>query len=237
MAQVRSKEKTAAGAMANGGPRPASTQSDTVAWAAVARGAPAQLAIAVMALLGLGVSIYLTVVHYDTKVSLVCTSGGLVNCGNVTTSAWSFVPGTQIPVTIPGMLWFVVSGGLALVGLWRLRIGRAEPARLPLAQFIWGLGGLLFVIYLIYCEAVLVHNICEWCTIVHILTFVTFILAFYRLQHSGETPDLTLAQATPSQATTAQASATRQARQLATTRRARRVASGGASSARNSRRG
>ena len=233
MAQVRSKDKITAGASANGVAHLASAQPDGFSWSEVARSAPAQVAIAVMALLGLGASIYLTVVHYDTKVSLVCTSGGLVNCGNVTTSAWSVVPGTPIPVTIPGMLWFVVSGGLALVGLWRLRIGRAEPARLRLTQFVWGLGGLLFVIYLIYCEIVLVHNICEWCTAVHILTFLTFILAFYRLQHSGEAPDMAVAQSA-----TTQAPSTRQARQMALSRRARRVANNGsASSGRNGRRG
>jgi uncharacterized membrane protein len=233
MAQVRSREKRVAPASANGATRQASAQPSGFRWADVARHAPAQVAIAVMALIGLGISIYLTVVHYDTKVSLVCTAGGLVNCGNVTTSAWSVVPGTAIPVTIPGMLWFVVSGGLAVLGLWRLRAGRQEPARLPLAQVIWGLGGLLFVIYLIYCEAVLVHNICEWCTAVHALTFLTFILAFYRLQRGGEGHDLTLVAAAPEPAT----SSTRQARQLAMSRRARRVANGSATGGRNDLRG
>ncbi len=217
MAQVRSKERVVISA--NGAARPASPQAGNLTWAELARRAPIQVAILVMAVIGLGASIYLTVVHYDTKVALVCTTGGLVNCGNVTTSPWSYVPGTPIPVTIPGMLWFIVSGGLALAGLWRLRARQAEPERLALAQVIWGLVGTLVVIYLIYCEAVLVHNICEWCTTVHILTVVTFILAFYRLQHSDDLQDDTHAIEPP-----AQSSAPRQTRQIAMSRRARRIA-------------
>ncbi len=220
MAQVRSREKPATPAASGAGREVAAEQAGGGAALNLIRRAPALSAIVVMALVGLGASIYLTVVHYDTKVSLVCTSGGLINCGNVTTSAYSFVPFTTIPVTIPGMLWFVVSGALALVGLRSIWQGRPEPARLRLAQVIWSLAGLLFVIYLIYCEIVLVHNICEWCTGVHILTFATFILAFYRLQRDGEEAAPLAMQAAP------QTPTARPARQLARSRHARRIASG-----------
>src|SRR5216684_2974000 len=70
-------------------------------------------AIICFALVGIGIAVYLTTVHY-AHVSLLCTDGGVVNCTQVTTSVYSVVPGTDIPITIPGLLWFVVSGGLAL---------------------------------------------------------------------------------------------------------------------------
>ena len=138
-----------------------------------------------MALIGLGISIYLTVVHY-TKVPLACTNTSLINCQNVVTSHYSVVPFTKIPITIPGMLWFVVSGAIAGASLWAFAQGAVESARLRQAQLLWGALGLLYVLYLVYAEIVLVRNICEWCTAVHILTLLTFLAAFYRFQHDGD---------------------------------------------------
>jgi uncharacterized membrane protein len=31
------------------------------------------------------------------------------------------------------------------------------------------------------------HKICEWCTVIHVLTLISFLLAFYRLQ---QIPDM-----------------------------------------------
>jgi uncharacterized membrane protein len=145
------------------------------------RGAPDLAALVAMALAGLAISAYLTTVHY-AHVPLLCSAGGIVNCAQVTTSAYSVVPGTQVPITIPGMLWFLVSGSLAGVA-WRMqaRTGVA-PARLSLAQAGWGAIGLLTVLYLVYVEIVRLHAICEWCTAVHVLTLLTFLVALYRVQ-------------------------------------------------------
>ena len=150
----------------------------------VARAWPGLAAVAVMALVGLGVSIYLTTVHYDTNLTLACTKGGIVDCTQVTSSAWSVVPYTTIPITIPGMLWFVVAGGLALWSLVALARGEMEPARALLALLVWSAAGLAFVLYLVYVEAFLVHKLCEWCTAVHILTLAIFIIALLRYQRA-----------------------------------------------------
>ena len=149
------------------------------------------IAIVVMAVIGLGISIYLTTVHY-ANAPLVCSAGGIVNCAEVTRSSYSVVPGTNIPVTIPGMLWFFVSASLALLS-WQIQSGRTSllarfgvagderlPLRLGLALFAWCVCGLAAVFYLIYGETKL-HKICEWCTGVHILTAITFFIALYRL--------------------------------------------------------
>jgi hypothetical protein len=80
------------------------------------------IAILLIAIIGLGISIYLTTVHY-ANAPLVCSAGGIVNCGEVTRSSYSVVPGTSIPVTIPGMLWFLVTGALALL-TWQAQSGR-----------------------------------------------------------------------------------------------------------------
>ena len=54
----------------------------------------AQVFMLVLALLGVGISIYLTLVHYDQKdVPLVCSTRGFINCENVLTSPYALVPG------------------------------------------------------------------------------------------------------------------------------------------------
>jgi uncharacterized membrane protein len=153
---------------------------------ALAREQPGLVTLIVMAVVGLGISIYLTIVHYDTKVTLFCTTGGLVNCQSVTSSAYSVVPGTSIPITIPGMLWFLALGALAGVGLWAATHDQAEPPRLRAISLLWSLAGLAFVLYLVYCEIVLVQRICEWCTVVHLLTLGAFLITLTRWQRRNE---------------------------------------------------
>ena len=185
---------------------------------AIARRWPGLTAIALMALVGLGVSIYLTIVHYDAKVTLVCTTGGVVDCQQVTSSAWSVVPGTSVPITIPGMLWFIVSGGLAVWALAALARDGMEPARARLAQLVWSAGGLAFVLYLVFAEVALVQKLCEWCTVVHLLTLATFLIALVRWQRRDE-PDEALesqlAPTAPIRRTSRQALSRRTRRSLA----------------------
>jgi len=50
-----------------------------------------QLTTWVLALAGLGVSIYLTIAHYGSSAILVCSEKGLINCAAVTTSPESMV--------------------------------------------------------------------------------------------------------------------------------------------------
>ena len=167
-------------------PAPGTVEQHT---SASSRWAPDLAALVAMALAGLAISVYLTTVHY-AHVPLLCSAGGIVNCTQVTTSVYSVVPGTQIPITIPGMLWFLVSGGLASAA-WRMqaRTGVA-PARLGLAHLGWGAIGLVTVLYLVYIEIVRLHAICEWCTAVHMLTLLTFLVALYRVQQLPVTTPL-----------------------------------------------
>ena len=159
---------------------------------AFARAEPGLTAIALMALAGIAISIYLTVIHY-AKIPPVCTTGGVVDCSSVLLSPYSLVPGTTIPVTIPGMLWFAISGGLALAGLIARARGQTEPPWRRPALCAWSAAGLLFVLSLVYAEIVRLHRICEWCTVVHLLTLATFLIAFRRWQ---EPPAVAPARAT-----------------------------------------
>jgi uncharacterized membrane protein len=78
------------------------------------------------------------------------------------------------------MAWFVLSGLAALVAT-----RAAEPPWLAATHAIWGLLGVATVLYLVYAEVVVIHRICEWCSVVHLLILVTFALTLYRLQRTA----------------------------------------------------
>ncbi|MHB1500589.1 MAG: vitamin K epoxide reductase family protein [Candidatus Dormibacteria bacterium] len=132
------------------------------------------------ATLGFGVAVYLTAVHY-AHVPLACSDTGLVNCAKVVTSPFSVVPGTNLPITVPGMGFFLVSFGLALA-----QLRRPFQYGLRQAHFGWACLGLLTVFYLVFVELVELHNICLWCTSVHILILLTLITTAWRLQPLDE---------------------------------------------------
>jgi uncharacterized membrane protein len=133
------------------------------------------------AVVGLGIATYLTTLHY-AGVSPICTTNGFVNCGSVLKSTYSVVPGTSIPVTVPGMIWFIVSGALAVVSIRCARRGIEEPEWLRPAHLIWCLLGLVSVLYFVFAELVKLHELCEWCTGVHILVFLSLLVTIARVQ-------------------------------------------------------
>ncbi len=141
--------------------------------------APGAWAILLFSLAGIGISIYLTIVHY-AGTPLVCTTNSVVNCQAVTTSAYSTVGGTSIPITVPGMAWFIVSGALAVAAILFASKRLALPEWLVPLHGLWSLFGLAFILYLIYVEAFQLHKICEWCTGVHILVILTFLVMIVR---------------------------------------------------------
>lgn len=136
-----------------------------------------QLALLVLAMLGMADALYLTLAHYDASVSLVCSDSGFINCSRVITSRYSYVPGTSLPISLPGLAWCLVIAGLALLSIF---LG-TERRWLRLAQFIWTLLGMLTVLYLVYVEIVLLHNLCAWCTVLHVLILLMFLIALVRL--------------------------------------------------------
>ena len=120
-----------------------------------------------LSLAGLGVSIYLTVEHFTSPDRLACPVGDSASCTTVTTSPQSRFLG--IPVAVLGLVFFVALLVLCLPRLWAISDPRVWRARLAAAGV-----GLLFVLYLIFAEILLIEAICQWCTVVHLLTFALF---------------------------------------------------------------
>jgi uncharacterized membrane protein len=141
-----------------------------------------QIVLAVLACLGIAISIYLTIVHYDANVPVACPATGFVNCENVLTSHFSVVPGTSIPVSIPGILWSVVALVLPLAAL---KFG-PELRQTRIAEVVWGAFGIVTVLYLVYAEIVQIHNLCAWCTGVHVIVLVYLLLSVVLLQEPVE---------------------------------------------------
>jgi uncharacterized membrane protein len=158
------------GAAGRGGARGRALQDDISA--STAGTGPAlwlQLTTFVLALAGLGVSIYLTIAHFTESALLGCSETGLVNCTKVTTSAQSYVFG--IPVAVLGLAFYVFA--VAIMSPWAWRAGRREIHLLRIASLVVGIG---FVLYLLYAELFIIDSICLYCTSVHIITFVLFVL-------------------------------------------------------------
>jgi uncharacterized membrane protein len=120
-----------------------------------------------LSIAGLGVSIYLTIEHYDTKLVLSCPNTGKINCVKVTTSVYSKLFG--IPVALLGLLFFVGMVGLCAPFVWRwlwtkwIRIAAVSI-------------GIVFVARLVWAELFRINAICLWCTSVHVITLILFIL-------------------------------------------------------------
>ena len=131
-----------------------------------------QLVTWILALAGLAVSIYLTIAHFTDKPLAGCSENGLVNCTKVTTSPQSYVFG--IPVAVLGLAFFVAA--VALMSPWAWRSGRREVALIRLASLVVGMG---FVLYLLYAELFTIGSICLYCTSVHAITFLLFVLTAF----------------------------------------------------------
>jgi uncharacterized membrane protein len=126
----------------------------------------------VLSLAGLGVSVYLTIAHFNTTVSLACPATSTINCEKVTTSAQSYVFG--IPVAVLGLAFYLFLAAANAPWAWRwawppLRWARAGSLVV----------GMLFVLYLVYTELFTIGAICLWCTSVHVVTFALFVLIMF----------------------------------------------------------
>ncbi|HVD02167.1 MAG TPA: vitamin K epoxide reductase family protein [Candidatus Dormibacteraeota bacterium] len=142
---------------------------------------PALILVLAAAVAGAAISIYLTISHYQ-QLPLACATSSLLDCNAVTTSGYSLLPGTGIPVSLLGVVWFAVSGSLGVLALRR-------PHRLAWGSLLaaWGVVGAAFVLYLVYAELVVIHRICEWCTAVHLLVVATLLAALTRVTRAAAT--------------------------------------------------
>ena len=124
----------------------------------------------VIAVIGIGVTTYLTIVHYDNLVVLCAAHGN--PCAAVQHSIYSHILG--IPVAVIGLVGYVCITASLLApdrDLTRL-------ATLGMVLF-----GLVFSGYLTYREAFTLHEYCEWCLSsagLVVLLFVASVIRYVR---------------------------------------------------------
>ncbi|MGC8479095.1 MAG: vitamin K epoxide reductase family protein [Candidatus Micrarchaeia archaeon] len=120
-------------------------------------------AMLILSIIGLTVSIYLSIYHM-LGIPLLCSTSGLINCSNVINSPFGYIAG--IPVADFGVAFFVIEIGVLLF------------ISDPFAKIFINTIGLGFVFYFLYAEYT-VGNICEYCTSVHIIVILLLILSIY----------------------------------------------------------
>jgi uncharacterized membrane protein len=164
------------GRAGNGRPVPGTRTAAPVKAAAEAQPAPPplwfQLTTWILSLGGLGASIYLTIAHYNTAVTLACPATSTINCEKVTTSPESMVFG--IPVAVLGLAFYIFLAVVNSPWVWRISWPPLRWARVGSMVV-----GILFVLYLIYAELFSIGAICLWCTSVHVITFALFVLIVF----------------------------------------------------------
>lgn len=130
---------------------------------------------AALAVIGLGVSLYLLTVHWSWW-QAVCL--GVGDCEAVNTSMYSKLLG--IPVALLGALTYLAIIASSL-SIWREFY--AEHARI--VQFMLAAIGVAFSAYLTYIELFVLGAVCPWCVLSAILITLIAILSAWELRASS----------------------------------------------------
>jgi uncharacterized membrane protein len=126
-----------------------------------------RMAIAVLALIGILISLYMSAYSFGFMGAIVCGDGG---CQVVQDSPWARMYGVPVPVI--GLLGYGALFVLALAGLQpALAGGRAVPLLLAGGAAI----GLGFSAWFTYLEAFVIHAWCHWCVASAVVTVFVFL--------------------------------------------------------------
>ena len=127
--------------------------------------------MALVALIGVFVSLYLTMFKLGYIGTLACGSG---SCETVQLSKWGDFLG--VPVAAWGVGYYAIVLGLAFAGV---QVRYESSARLThWLVYVTG-AGLLFSLWLTYLELFVIHALCRWCLGSAAMTLVLFVLALW----------------------------------------------------------
>ena len=131
------------------------------------------MTIAALSVVGVGISIYLLMVHWAIIGQAICL--GVGDCEYVNTSRYSELFG--IPVALLGGLTYITFIALCVL-IWR----ELAEAYSRLALFFVAVIGFLFSMYLTYVEVAILHEICPWCVFSAIIVTIITVLSFLGLR-------------------------------------------------------
>ena len=128
-------------------------------------------AVAVLAVVGMGIAAYLTYLHYAGG-SPYCVLSGGGGCERVQESQYAEL--ADVPVALLGLVAYAVLLATALV---RGPIAAAAGAGIALA-------GAAFSAWLLYAQLVLIDAVCQWCVANDVVIAMTAVAAVWRLRIS-----------------------------------------------------
>lgn len=131
---------------------------------------PLTIVSLLLAVVGFGLSAYLTYVHYNID-ALVCSTGG---CEIVQTSEYSEMFGIPIALLGLGMFAILIIATIireVMPGFADI-IGTGVVVILLTAVIYWG--------YLTWLELNVIHAVCQWCVATSIVTVALFLVEMFR---------------------------------------------------------
>jgi uncharacterized membrane protein len=132
--------------------------------------------IAVLALVGFFVALYLWLHALGIGGPLKCGTGG---CDTVQTSRWSVFLG--MPVAFYGVVGYVLILLSAIAGLRPAALGGAQRRWSVLLAALATIG-FLFTVYLTYLELFVIHAICRWCVGSAVIITAIWVVAMLSLR-------------------------------------------------------
>jgi uncharacterized membrane protein len=135
------------------------------------------MALAILALVGLLVSLYMLTYALGLTGSVIC---GLGDCEKVQNSPYAHVGG--FPVAGIGVLGYLA---LLVVSFLGLRPSARGSRAVPFLLFVGGLLGVAFSAYLTYLEGFVIHAWCQWCITSAVIMLFAFLAALPELPRLG----------------------------------------------------
>jgi uncharacterized membrane protein len=133
-----------------------------------------RMAVALLALLGLLVSLYMLAHALGLTGPVMC---GLGDCETVQDSAYAWVG--PIPVSGLGVAGYLALLVVSLLGL-QPPLQRSRAVSLTLLG--GGVVGVGFSVYLTYLEAFVIHAWCQWCVVSAVLMMLAFVASLPELR-------------------------------------------------------
>jgi uncharacterized membrane protein len=131
--------------------------------------------IAVLAMVGMFIALYLTLYKMGMIGSLSCSIG---SCETVNTSRWARFLG--LPVAAWGVFFYLDVLVIAILGISPHRAASSRVIAWLLA--VWTGIGVIFSGWLTYLELFTIHAICVWCVTSAVIVLVIFALSVLDLR-------------------------------------------------------
>lgn len=136
-----------------------------------------RMLVALLALLGLLVSLYMLAYALGMLGSLICTVG---NCETVQSSPYSRIG--PFPVAAFGAVGYLM---LMLLSLFGLQPASKGSRIVPLGLVLGGIMGVGFSAYLTYLEAYVIHAWCQWCVASAVIMVLVFLASLPEVRRLG----------------------------------------------------